>query len=120
MSRKSTSRTITHDRVARLYHLVKLLGARSKTREGLIGKLKIDTRGFYRDIKKLREFGVQMEMKEGRYGLKETVAEALGHLPFPDPGLSVQEVLLLAKGPTSVHKRLRGRIKDFLGGPFPK
>ena len=53
-------------------------------------KLKVDIRGFYRDFEQMRKFGVAVEMRHRRYLLRETVAEALARLPFPDPGLSVQ------------------------------
>jgi predicted DNA-binding transcriptional regulator YafY len=78
-------------------------------------RLKVDTRGFYRDFEKMRAFGVAIEMHDGRYVLLETVEEALAHLPFPDPALSVQEVILLSKGRTGAHKKLREKLEEFLG-----
>jgi predicted DNA-binding transcriptional regulator YafY len=114
-SHKPAPVALTPDRVARLYRLVRLLGTGPKTRRILLRKLKVDTRGFYRDFEKLRAFGVAMEMHDGRYVLMESVREALARLPFPDPGLSVQEALQLAIGRTPAHKKLRARIEAFLG-----
>jgi predicted DNA-binding transcriptional regulator YafY len=111
-----TDRTsLTRDRLARLYRLVQFLGGGPKTRSFLVKKLRVDTRGFYRDFQLLRTFGVAIEMQAGRYALMETVAEALARLPFPDPCLSVQEVLQLARGRTAAHRKLRQRIDDLLG-----
>jgi predicted DNA-binding transcriptional regulator YafY len=115
--RKPPTSSLTPDRVARLYRLVRLLGTGPKTRQFLLRKLKVDTRGFYRDFERMRAYGVAMEMHAGRYVLMEAVAQALARLPFPDPELSVQEVLLLAVGKTPAHKKLRERIEAFLGHP---
>jgi predicted DNA-binding transcriptional regulator YafY len=113
--RLSARPNLTPDRVARLCRFVQLLGTGPKTREVLVRKLKVDTRGFYRDFEKMRQFGVAMEMHDGRYVLIETVEEALGRLPFPDPGLSVQEAMLLSRGNSKAHKKLRERIANLLG-----
>ena len=40
----------------------------------------------------------------------------LSRLPFPDPGLNVRDVQLLAEGNTPAHRKLRQRITAFLGG----
>ena len=112
--RRTPRASLTLDRVSRLYRLVKLLGTGPKSRTVLAKKLKVDARGFYRDFEQLRKFGVAMEMHAGRYVLMETVEEALGHLPFPDPGLSVQEALLLCRGRTPAHRKLRERIESLL------
>src|SRR4051794_40582705 len=103
--RKSIPPSLTTGRVSRLYRLVQLLGTGPKSRTFLLKRLKVDTRGFYRDYEKMRAFGVAMEMHDGRYVLMETVSEALARLPFPDPGLSVQEALLLSTGRTPAHKK---------------
>jgi hypothetical protein len=115
LQKSASKAALTPERVARLCRLARLLGAGPKTRASLLRSLKVDTRGFYRDFEKMRAFGVAMEMREGRYILKQTVAEALARLPFPDPGLSVQEALMLAKGKTLAHRKLRMRIEEFLG-----
>jgi predicted DNA-binding transcriptional regulator YafY len=106
--------SLTPGRIARLCRFVQLVGRGPKTRSALVKKLKVDIRGFYRDFQQMREFGVAVEMRNGRYVLRETIAEALGRLPFPDPGLSVQEVLQLAVGGTAAHRKLRGRIARLL------
>jgi predicted DNA-binding transcriptional regulator YafY len=109
--------SLTPTRIARLCRFVQLLGQGPKTRAALVKKLKVDIRGFYRDFQQMRKFGVAVEMRAGRYVLRETVAEALGRLPFPDPGLSVQEVLQLAVGRTAAHKKLRRQIQSLLRKP---
>jgi predicted DNA-binding transcriptional regulator YafY len=91
-----------------------LVGQGPKSRAALVKKLKEDIRGFYRDFQQMREFGVAVEIHDGRYVLRETVGEALGRLPFPDPGLSVQEVMQLAVGRTAAHKKLRTQIESLL------
>ncbi|MCE9531830.1 MAG: hypothetical protein K8T89_12005 [Planctomycetes bacterium] len=115
MAGRSPKTSLTSERVARLFRLVRLLGSGPKTRTTLMRKLRVDQRGFYRDFEQLRKFRVPMELHAGRYVLMETVEEALGRLPFPDPCLSVQDVLQLAKGKTAAHRRLRERIRKLLG-----
>ncbi len=115
IQRRTPAAALTQDRVARLYRLVKLLGTGPKTRSYLIKRLKIEPRGFYRDFEKVRAFGVAIEMHDGRYVLLETVAEALGRLPFPDPSLSVQEAILLSRGKSVAHKKLRAKLADLVG-----
>lgn len=115
MQRRRPTASLTQDRVARLYHFVKLLGTGPKTRSLLLKRLKVDTRGFYRDFEKLRAFGVALEMHDGRYVLLEDVHEALARLPFPDPHLSVQEAIVLARGKSPAHKKLRAQLTELLG-----
>jgi predicted DNA-binding transcriptional regulator YafY len=115
MQRKASQPTLTPDRLSRLYRLVQLLGTGPKTRAVLVRRLRVDTRGFYRDFEKMREFGVAMELHDGRYVLLESVAQALARLPFPDPGLSVQEALQLSAGRSTAHRKLRGKIAELLG-----
>jgi len=117
IQRKAAKPALTADRMARLYRMAQLLGTGPKTRSALLKKLKVDVRGFYRDFEKIRAFGVPMELHDGRYVLLEPVEEALARLPFPDPGLSVQEALQLAKGRTPAHRKLRKRIEELLGKP---
>lgn len=114
-STKSIVASMTPVRAARLLRLVNLLGSGPKTRAQLIKKLKVEPRGFFRDFEQLRRFGVPIELHEGRYVLLESVATALGRLPFPDPVLSVQEAIVLARGRSAAHKKLRGQIGLLLG-----
>ena len=106
---------LTAGRVRRLCRFVQMLGAGPQSRPALLKKLNLDTRGFYRDFQQMRKFGIPIQMRDRCYQLLETVEEALGRLPFPDPGLSVQEVLLLARGRTPAHRKLRRHIELLLG-----
>ena len=58
---------------------------RNQTRAVLLQRLKLDVRGFYRDVKLLREVGILVELEKGKYTLKGDVEEAIECLPFPDP-----------------------------------
>ena len=116
MAKKRKTPAITPERVARLYRLLSLLGPGPQTRPALLRRLKLDVRGFYRDLEKLREFGIVLTLNpEGRYSLCESLEDALSRLPFPDPGLNLHEAMQLAEGETSAHKKLREKIDAFLG-----
>ena len=116
--------SLTGQRAGRLFRLLTLLGNGPLTRQHILRKLRIDVRGFYRDLEALRSLGVEVEAgDDGRYALVLDFDEAMARLPFPDPGLNFRDVQQLAKGETSAHRKLRKRISAFLGNgtrpPFP-
>jgi DNA-binding transcriptional ArsR family regulator len=102
--------SVTPERFARLHLLLTLLAKTPQTREVLARKLKLDVRGFYRDLEVLRQAGLTVILEEGRYRLSESLADARNHLPFPDPLLTLGEVSQLAKGRTPAHRRLKALL----------
>ncbi|WP_439620638.1 hypothetical protein [Gemmata sp.] len=114
---EAASVTLTNQRAARLYRLLTLLGDGPQTRPQLLRRLKLDVRGFYRDLEALRDLGVEVATGEdNRYALAGGLDDALAKLPFPDPGLNFRDVQQLAKGDTTAHRKLKKRISTFLGG----
>lgn len=108
--------TLTGHRAARLFRLLTLLGEGPITRKQILRKLRIDVRGFYRDLEALRGFGVEVCFgDDNRYGLAIDLNEALARLPFPDPGLNFREVQQLVKGETPAHRKLKQQLNSFLG-----
>ena len=107
--------SVTTERSARLYRIVALLSAGPKTRDQLLRRLKLDVRSFYRDLEKLREFAVAIELVEHRYRLDEPFDRALSHLPFPDPLLNLREAMTLAKGRTAAHRKLKQQLGRITG-----
>lgn len=109
--------TLTSPRAARLYRLLTLLGSGSQTRASLLRRLKIDVRGFYRDVEALRTLGITVTAgDDAKYALTGELDGALAKLPFPDPGLNVRDALQLANGSTSAHRKLKQRVNSFLNG----
>ena len=110
---------LTAPRAARLYRLLTLLGDGPQTRRTLLTRLKIDIRGFYRDLEALRGLGIEVvTTPDNKYSLLIDLEEALSRLPFPDPGLSVRDALQLCNGTTAAHRKLRQRVNAFLqAGP---
>ncbi len=106
---------VTAERFTRLYRLVHLLASGPLPRTALARRLRLDVRGFYRDLELLRASGVPVTLSAGRYGLDGSVSDALARLPFPDPHLTYGEALVLVKGRTAAHKKLR----DHLGRVVP-
>lgn len=99
---------ITTERAARLYRLVTLLGRRPQTRADLLRLLGLEIRGFYRDLETLRKAGIEVTLGRGHYSLVLPTAEALAHLPLPDPGLTLGEAeQLAATGRGAVQRKLR-------------
>jgi predicted DNA-binding transcriptional regulator YafY len=109
--------TLTASRAARLYKLLTLLDDGPQTRHKLLTRLRLDVRGFYRDLEAVRALGIEITSSpENKYTLAGDLDEALARLPFPDPGLSVHDALQLANGSTAAHRKLRRRIDAFLPG----
>lgn len=110
MAKRDSSTAVTTERAARLYHLVKLLGAGPQTRAALTRRLRLNVRGFYRDLDLLRQHGLHLPMKDRRYTLEENVEDALARLPLPDPQLTLGEALVLARGNSRAHRKLKAQI----------
>src|SRR5205823_12485517 len=105
---------VTVDRAARLCRLVSLLGEKPQTRAGLLRRLKLDVRGFYRDLQLLREVGIVVSLEKGKYALQEDAGEAILRIPFPDPHLTLGEAAQLGKGRTAVHRKVREMLGQIL------
>ena len=110
---------VTAERAGRLYRLLQLLGKGPRTRDTLTHKLGLDVRGFYRDLEVLRTVGITVMLEDHRYVLKGTASKAVALLPFPDPRLTLGEAQQLVKGRTLAHRKLRGQLKDIIGGMGP-
>lgn len=109
--------SLTPPRAARLYRLLTLLGDGPQTRTSLVRRLKLDVRGFYRDLEALRGFLIEVTATDGnKYALAGELDDALSRLPFPDPGLNVRDALQLANGTTTAHRKLRQKLNSFLNG----
>lgn len=116
MTVEESSATLTGPRTSRLFRLLTLLGDGPQTRQQILRKLRIDVRGFYRDLEALRGIGIEIHTQEGnRYALSTRLSDALARLPFPDPGLNLRDAQQLAKGETAAHRKLKRRINSFLG-----
>src|SRR6516162_9816958 len=100
------TQAVTADRAARLYKLLRLLAAGPQKRDTLTKRLRLDIRGFYRDLELLHRAGIAIRLAKGGYKLEEDADEAIARLPFPDPRLTLGEVEQLAKGKTRSHRKL--------------
>jgi hypothetical protein len=78
----------------------------------LIRRLRLNQRGFYRDIELLRAVGIRVAPVEGRYCLVPGFAAAVDMLPFPDPRLSLGEAQHLARGSSPAHRALQARVRQ--------
>jgi hypothetical protein len=107
---------VTAERFTRLYRLVQLLVAGASTRQTLARRLKLDVRGFYRDLELLRTSGIPVTVTGGRYSLSESADEALARIPFPDPRLTLGETRVLAKGRSAVHRKLAELLRRLTPG----
>ena len=107
---------VTQERASRLARLLKLIAKTARPRDVLMAKLGLDVRGFYRDVKTLRERGVLVSVDGDSYRLLEDLDAARGKLAAPDPMLSVADLRVLGKGHTEAHKKLRRLYDSLVGG----
>jgi hypothetical protein len=111
----SEQTAVTVERASRLYRLLQLLAAAASNRATLMRRLKLDVRGFYRDLELLRASGIVIEVQARRYRLITALRDALIRLPLPDPRLTIGEAWILARGRSPAHRKLRdhlGRISE--------
>ncbi len=106
---------VSLERARRLVRLVQMLAAGSLVRAKLMRPLRLDVRGFYRDLQCLRSAGIDVALEDGKYALKGKQDEALSRVPFPDPGLSLGDAMTLAKGRTAPHQKLKQMIAQLVG-----
>jgi len=119
--RKPAPVLLTAPRAARLYKLLTQLGDGAQTRRTLLLRMKVDVRGFYRDLELLRGLHIDIGMgPDNRYSLPLSLDDALARLPFPDPGLSVRDVLQLCNGSTAAHRKLRQSVATILQPVKPR
>lgn len=103
---EATRVAVTPERFVRLYHLLELLAAGPQTRTALIRRLRLDVRGFYRDLELLRAANINVTLAEGRYSLAGDMSAVVERLPFPDAHLTLGEARALARG--------KGRAQGYL------
>jgi hypothetical protein len=103
----AAAKSVSLERATRLYQLIQILDTGPKSRAALLRKLKIDIRTFYRDLELLRECKIAVALEKRTYRLEQDATAALANLPFPDPGFTLGEAKVLAKGKSPVHKKLR-------------
>src|SRR5262245_1774292 len=109
-ARSATLVAVSAERATRLYRLLKLLGKGPQRRTVLTRKLRLGVRGFYRDLEVVRTVGIHIKLGNSRYHLVEDLTEAIDRLPFPDPGLSLGEARLIARGRSPAHKKIREQL----------
>lgn len=109
-----TPKAVTAERAARLHRLLRLLGTGPKTRDQLTRRLRLDVRSFYRDLELLRAAGIAVWLTEGQYALEDELDEAVAHLPFPDPHLTLGEALQLAKGRSRAQQKIKAQLAKIL------
>jgi predicted DNA-binding transcriptional regulator YafY len=113
--KSSPHKAVTADRAGRLYRLLKVLGKGPQTREFLCKKLRVDERGFYRDLGLLRAAGIGVEVINRKYHLQDKLDAVIASLPFPDPHLTLAEAISLARGNSAAHRKLKAQIQTIIG-----
>jgi predicted DNA-binding transcriptional regulator YafY len=106
--------SVTPERFLRLYRMVRLLSGSPQTRESIARRLRLDVRGFYRDLELLRSSGVSVILEASRYTLGQKEDDALALLPFPDPRLTLGSARALSKGRSQAHRALAETINRIL------
>ncbi len=111
---KTPAIAVTAQRAGRLYRLVTLLAAGPQTRDAIRKALRMDVRGFYRDLGLLRESGIHVPLRDREYVLNMPATTAYARLPFPDPHLNLGEARQLAQGNSAPHRKLKKLIAQIV------
>jgi predicted DNA-binding transcriptional regulator YafY len=107
--------SVTPERASRFARLIRLVGKTPRERTLLLDKLDVDLRGFYRDVRVLRDLSIDIKNSGSLYFLNEGADEARAKLPCPDPQLTVAELQVVAKGNTEAHRKLKRLLETILG-----
>ncbi len=106
-TRRGPGAPITEARAARLHRFVRLLSEAPRNRDDLLASMRIGLRTFYRELDALRRLGVKVRLGNHQYHLITGIKESEGHLPVPDPRLTLAELAELARGDGPAAIRLR-------------
>ena len=106
---------ITPDRASRLCKLLFILGEGPQDKQTLADRLALEDRGFYRDLRYIRDLDIRISSKKSRYVLLTSLNDALERLPVPDLKLSMRDALELAGGQSPAHRRLRKKLVATIG-----
>jgi hypothetical protein len=118
-ARRRPAAQITLARAARLRRMVVFLAGGPRTRDAVLEAVGLGLRTFYREQGLLRRCGVRIRQREGRYWLGQSVADAEGSLPVPDPQLSLAELTELAKGEGPAARRMATLLEAVTGPTGP-
>lgn len=108
------ARTVTPERAARLHRLLRFLATGPKTRSAIMRRLRLDVRGFYRDLELLRASAIDLILEAGRYSLGEDAGRLIKRLPFPDPHLRLGEAEQLSRGRSAAHRKLKEQMAEIV------
>lgn len=115
--RRRPTAPITLARAARLHHLVSYLANGPRSRAEILDAVGLGLRTFYREQGLLRRCGVRIRQTAGSYRLAQSMAEAEGFLPVPDPLLSLAELTELAQGDNEAARRMAGLLERVTSPP---
>lgn len=109
--RRRPSAQISLTRAARLHRMVRFLAVEPRPRAALLETVGVGLRTFYRELGLLRRHGLKIRLRDGLYVLAQTVEEAEGFLPIPDPQLRFAELVELSQGSGTAARRLAGLLE---------
>ncbi|MFO0956285.1 MAG: hypothetical protein U0800_02330 [Isosphaeraceae bacterium] len=116
-ARRRPTAPITLARAARLHRLVAYLAGGPRSRTEILEAVGLGLRTFYREQGLLRRCGIRIRQASGSYRLAQSMAEAEGFLPVPDPLLSLAELAELSQGEGVAAKRMAGLLERVTAPP---
>ncbi len=106
---------LTPERASRLCKMLRVLGNGPQPKDILVRRLGVEERGFFRDLKLIRELGITIDSSGSSYRLTSGLDDALYRVPMPDLKLSLREALELSQGRSPVHRLLRRKLVSMVG-----
>lgn len=106
---------LTPDRTHRLCRMLMALGKGPLAKEALVKKLKVEERGFFRDLRLIRELGINVANNTRGYFLAGSLDDAFCKLPIPDLRITLRDALELSHGHSPAQRRVRRKLEDLIG-----
>lgn len=106
---------LTPDRTHRLCKMLMALGKGPLGKDALVKKLKVEERGFFRDLAFLRSLGIDVGNNTKGYFLAISLDDAFCKLPIPDLRITLSDALELSHGPTPAQRRVRKKLESVIG-----
>ena len=106
---------LTPDRANRLCKMLLALGHGPQAKDTLVKKLKVEERGFFRDLRLIRQLGINVASNGRGYVLAVSLDDAFQKLAVPDLKISLRDALELSHGHSPAQRRVRRKLESLIG-----
>src|SRR3954451_10356702 len=106
-----SSPVLTPDRATRLCKMLVALGHGPQPKQILVKKLKVEERGFFRDLRLMRQLGIHVASNNRGYVLASSLNDAVRRLPVTGLQISLADAVEISHGHLPSQRRLRRQLE---------